>query len=37
MRLKERIGTALRKVMVAYCNAADEPNKPPVNVENPYE
>ena len=29
-----RRGIARRKLIVAYCNAAHEPNEPPVNVEN---
>jgi hypothetical protein len=37
MRSKERIGTALRKAKVAYCNAAKEPKKPPVYVDISYE
>jgi hypothetical protein len=32
-----RRGIALRKLMVAYCYAAHEPNEPPVNVEIPQE
>jgi hypothetical protein len=32
-----RRGIALRKLIVAYCNAAHKPNEPAVNVEIPQE